>query len=59
MKNCLEFPNKKRYSTKREAETAILLVDNSALRTYQCSTCGGWHLTSGSNLKNKPDVDIW
>ena len=46
MKKCLEFPNKKRYNTQRQAETAILLIDKRNLRTYNCGTCGGWHLTS-------------
>lgn len=49
MKKCLEFPNKNRYNTWRDAETAILLLDKQNLRAYQCQTCRGWHLTS--NLK--------
>jgi hypothetical protein len=50
MKKCLEHPDKNRYNTQRDAETAILLSDNSDLRTYQCQACKGWHLTS--NVKN-------
>jgi hypothetical protein len=52
MKKCLEFPNKNRYNTQREAETAILLLDKRDLRSYQCQTCQGWHLTSGGKFKN-------
>jgi hypothetical protein len=48
MKKCLEFPDKRRYNTRNDAETAILLSDNRELRTYHCETCGGWHLTSKS-----------
>jgi hypothetical protein len=51
MKKCVEFPTKRRYSTQKDAETAILLVDRDNLRAYRCSTCGGWHLTS-ANVKN-------
>jgi hypothetical protein len=51
MKKCFEYPNKNRYNTQRDAETAILLLDNKSLSVYKCDGCGGWHLTS--NLKNK------
>lgn len=50
MKTCLEQPNKKRYNTQRDAETAILLVDNRDLRTYKCGACSGWHLTSSQEI---------
>jgi len=46
MKKCLEFPDKRRYNTKRDAETSILLIDKRDLRTYYCEGCRGWHLTS-------------
>ncbi len=47
MKRCFEFPNKKRYNTKRDAETAILLSDKAkSLYVYFCDTCNGWHLSS-------------
>jgi hypothetical protein len=46
MKKCFTHPNKNRYNTQREAETAILLADKPDLRCYQCAGCGGWHLTS-------------
>lgn len=46
MKKCQEFPNKNRYNTKRDAETAILLSDNKDLDTYKCPSCKGWHLTN-------------
>lgn len=43
-KKCLSFPNKKRYSTQKLAQVAILL-QNVALDTYFCEDCSGWHLT--------------
>ena len=46
MKKCFEHPNKKRYNTEKDAETAILLSEKPDLRTYRCDACGGWHLTS-------------
>lgn len=47
MKTCFEFPNKVRYNTKRDAETAILLSDKpNHLKVYKCETCSGWHLSS-------------
>ena len=46
MKKCLEFPNKRRYNTQREVETAILLLDKKDIGYYHCHTCRGWHLTS-------------
>jgi hypothetical protein len=49
MKQCFTHPNKNRYNTQGEAETAIL-VNNEAgkpeLRYYYCDTCSGYHLTS-------------
>jgi hypothetical protein len=51
MKKCLEFPNKNRYNTWKDADTAILLLDNKDLSVYKCETCDGWHLTS-SKIKN-------
>ena len=44
-KICLEFPNKKRYNTKQDAETVILLHSKNLL-VYKCDSCQGWHLTS-------------
>ena len=52
MKKCLEFPDKNRYGTKKDAETTILLSDNKNLRVYYCEGCGGWHLTSSVKNKN-------
>jgi len=46
MKKCFEQPNKKRYNTEKDAQTAILLSDNLDLRSYKCGACQGWHLTS-------------
>jgi len=51
MKICFEQPNKKRYSTQKGAETAILLLGKPELRAYKCSTCDGWHLTSQDENK--------
>ena len=45
MKKCLEFPDKARYNTKWDADTAILLTEIK-LTTYHCDNCDGWHLTS-------------
>lgn len=57
MKICIEFPNKKRFPTKKDAETAIFLIGNYYLNLYIyfCDTCQGWHLSSkneSSYLKN-------
>lgn len=52
MKRCQKFPNKRRYPTKKAAETIILMLFGesvSNLRVYYCDACKGWHLTS--NLK--------
>lgn len=46
MKKCFEQPNKNRYNTEKDAETAILLNDKKDLRAYKCDACQGWHLTS-------------
>jgi len=46
MKKCFAQPDKKRYNTQRDAETAILLLDKKDLRVYKCESCRGWHLTS-------------
>ena len=46
MKICLEYSNKRRYNTKKDAETAILLISAVSLRIYECFSCNGWHLTS-------------
>ena len=43
-KKCLEYPNKKRHSTKKDAETSLLLIDNKNLTIYFCESCEGWHL---------------
>ena len=45
MKICFEYPNKKRYNTKKDAETAILLINDVKLNIYNCSSCDGWHLS--------------
>jgi hypothetical protein len=44
MKHCFEFPNKKRYSTKKEAEIALLKMAELNLKIYYCEACSGWHL---------------
>ena len=49
MKRCPEFPNKKRYPTQKDAETAIIIQKSEGavnLRSYYCDACNGWHLTS-------------
>ncbi len=46
MKTCWEYPDKKRYNTEKDAQTAILLIGDIRLRYYKCDTCDGWHLTS-------------
>lgn len=46
MKKCFEHPDKKRFSSKKDAETVIIMSLNKDLRTYHCLTCNGWHLTS-------------
>ena len=46
MKACFEHPNKKRYNTQKDAETAMLLLAKRDLRVYHCEACQGWHLTS-------------
>jgi hypothetical protein len=47
-KKCLEFPNKKRYNTLKDAEAIISFLREN-LSAYKCDSCQGWHLTS----KNK------
>jgi len=52
MKRCRKFPNKRRYPTKKEAETIILILSSEGifdLKIYYCEACKGWHLAS--NLK--------
>lgn len=44
-KKCLEFPNKKRYNTLKDAETIISFLREN-LSAYKCDSCQGWHLTS-------------
>lgn len=46
MKRCPAFPNKKRYSTKKDAETVILINNSVDLHAYYCDACKGWHLSS-------------
>jgi hypothetical protein len=49
MKRCAEFPNKRRYSTKEDAETVIIIMASEhdiEFRTYYCEACKGWHLAS-------------
>lgn len=51
MKKCFEQPNKNRYNTEKDAETAILvssMAGRPELRSYHCDACDGWHLTSKS-----------
>lgn len=48
MKRCPLFPDKRRYPTKKDAETVILLQENEnfvELDCYYCPACNGWHLT--------------
>lgn len=45
MKKCLEYPDKRRFNTKKEAETALLVLGKD-LRIYKCATCKGWHFSS-------------
>lgn len=44
-KICFISPYKKRYTTQKEAETQLLLLQNNNLRIYFCEDCCGWHLT--------------
>jgi len=58
MKKCEKFPNKNRYNTQKDAETAILvqqyaLFRKTRLRCYHCDVCDGWHLSS----KTKEEFD--
>lgn len=49
MKKCYQYPGKNRYSTQKDAETAILINSEPGqpeLRYYYCDACDGWHLTS-------------
>ena len=47
MKRCPEFPKKRRYSTKKDAETAIITLDMPFnIYVYFCEACNGWHLAS-------------
>lgn len=46
MKTCSEHPDKNRYNTNKDAETAIILSGNKNLKTYYCDFCKGWHLAS-------------
>lgn len=55
MKTCFEHPDKKRFFTEKDAETAILTSDFKDLRCYYCDACEGWHLTS--KLKKYYKVD--
>jgi hypothetical protein len=52
MKKCFEHPNKKRYNTKQNAESAMLMSECKDLRIYYCDTCSGWHLTSKTKKNN-------
>lgn len=38
-KKCYQFPDKKRFSTKKDAETQIFLIDSVSLDAYYCNTC--------------------
>ncbi len=44
-KNCALSPSKKRFSTKKSAETALLLIDND-IKIYYCYGCNGYHFSS-------------
>lgn len=51
MKKCYKHPDKNRYNTQKDAETAILvqqhaLFRKTRLRWYHCDVCDGYHLTS-------------
>ena len=49
MKKCFEFPDKNRYNTEKDVQTAILISSMAGrpeLNYYHCNTCDGWHLTS-------------
>lgn len=49
MKKCHLHPNKNRYNTQYDAETAILASSDPnfpPLRYYYCDACTGYHLTS-------------
>jgi len=49
MKRCPEFPNKRRYPTKKDAETVIIIMASEhdiEFKTYYCEACKGWHLAS-------------
>ena len=50
MKKCIEFPNKRRYATEKEAITAMLVIGKKNLKTYRCECCGGWHLAKDTNI---------
>lgn len=57
MKKCNKHPDKNRYNTQKDAETAILvqqyaLFRKTRLRCYPCDTCDGWHLTSKEEHDN-------
>lgn len=45
-KKCFTAPHKKRYSTEKKAQTALLLNNSPNIRVYFCVDCVGWHLTS-------------
>lgn len=51
-KKCFEHPNKKRFSTQKDAEAALLTSNFKNLRYYHCETCDGWHLTSKIKKNN-------
>lgn len=56
---CLRHPDKRRYSSRRDADVALTksiiyfvgpgpMPDRYPQRVYECA-CGGWHLTSREN----------
>ena len=58
MRRCPEFPNKRRFPTYRDAETATIIMASEhdiEFEIYHCDACKGWHLTSkidfDSNIK--------
>lgn len=50
MKKCFEYPNKKRYNTHLDADTATLLINDKDISIYKCNSCNGWHLTSKNKI---------
>lgn len=49
MKKCFLFPNKKRYSTQKDAQTVVIL-QNINLKIYFCENCNGYHLAKYNDI---------